>query len=113
MGNPIVHFEINGADGPKLREFYGSLFDWKLNDHPEMHYTIVETGEGNIGGGIGTSGQANYVTVYVQVPDLQATLTQAEQLGGKTVMPPMHVMDGVDIALFTDPEGHVIGIIKG
>jgi predicted enzyme related to lactoylglutathione lyase len=53
------------------------------------------------------------VTVYVRVPDLQASLDRAEQLGGKTVMPPMHVMEGVDIALFTDPDGHVMGLLKG
>lgn len=100
MANPVVHFEINGPDGPKLRNFYTSLFDWKLAVHEEMHYASIETGEGGIGGGIGSTDEANYVTVYVQVPDLQATLNQAEQLGGKTVMPPMHVMEGVDIVSY-------------
>ena len=113
MPNPVVHFEINGPDGPKLQKFYTSLFDWKLELHEEMHYALVQAGEGGIGGGIGETADANYVTIYVSVPDLQATLNQAEQLGGKTIMPPMHVMEGVDIAIFADPDGHAIGIIKG
>jgi predicted enzyme related to lactoylglutathione lyase len=52
------------------------------------------------------------VTFYVQTDDLQATLDKAESLGGKTVMPPMSPMEGTTIALFTDPEGHLIGIVK-
>ena len=26
MGQPVVHFEIIGTDGAKLREYYGELF---------------------------------------------------------------------------------------
>ena len=28
MGNPVVHFEIGGPDGPVLRQFYSDLFGW-------------------------------------------------------------------------------------
>jgi len=27
MGNPVVHFEIIGSDGERLRRYYGELFD--------------------------------------------------------------------------------------
>jgi uncharacterized protein len=37
-----------------------------------------------IGGGIGSvpDGMSGYVTFYVEVPDVEASLAQAEQLGG-------------------------------
>ena len=53
------------------------------------------------------------MTVYVQVPDVEASLAKAESLGGKRVMGPDKVMDGLVIGLFTDPEGHTIGVLSG
>lgn len=119
MGNPVVHWEINAKDGKKLREFYGSLFDWKIDTNNPMDYGMVDTGgegrEGKIDGGIGQAeeGTPSYVTFYVQVPDLQAHLDKAEKLGGKTVLPPTEIPNVVTIAMFQDPEGNFIGLLKG
>jgi hypothetical protein len=33
-------------------------------------------------------------------------------LGGKTIQPPTSVPGGVTFALFADPEGHVVGLVK-
>jgi len=52
------------------------------------------------------------VTFYVQVDDLAAYLAKAERLGGKTLLPPMPVPGVGSIALFTDPESHIIGLFK-
>lgn len=115
MGNPVVHFEIVGKDKAKLDGFYSDLFDWKTQDIPGMGYSMVAAEEGGIAGGIGaTQGDGpGHVTFYVQADDPQAVLDRAEQLGGKTVMPVTSVSDQVTIALVADPEGHVVGIVKG
>jgi predicted enzyme related to lactoylglutathione lyase len=35
MGRPLVHFEVMGKDGEKLRSFYAELFDWAIDaDNP-------------------------------------------------------------------------------
>jgi predicted enzyme related to lactoylglutathione lyase len=52
------------------------------------------------------------VTFYVEVPDVGAALAKAEGLGGSRMMGPEKVMEGVEIGLFNDPEGHVIGLVK-
>jgi predicted enzyme related to lactoylglutathione lyase len=49
---------------------------------------------------------------YVEAVDLKGTLAKVEKLGGKTVMPPMQA-GPVEIAMFADPEGNVIGLAKG
>jgi len=36
----------------------------------------------------------------------------AEKLGAKVVMPPMQVPEGPEIAMFSDPDGNVIGLAK-
>jgi uncharacterized protein len=48
------------------------------------------------------------------VPDVEAALAKAEQLGGARVMGPDEVPGaGVVLGQFTDPEGHMIGVIQG
>jgi uncharacterized protein len=48
----------------------------------------------------------------VEVPDVEASLAQAESLGGTRMMGPEQPMEGLEIGLFSDPEGHVIGVIR-
>src|SRR6202040_3109606 len=114
MTHPVVHFEVSGKDLDKLNSFYAELFGWKTQKVPgEMPYAMVEKEDGGIGGGIGEAPNGNgHVTFYVGTDDPQATLDKAEKLGGKTIMP-VTELPQVTIALFADPEGHVIGLAKG
>ena len=54
----------------------------------------------------------NYVTVYVAVEDLAASLEKAESLGGKTIIPPTEVPGMGQFAWFSDPDGNTIGLWK-
>lgn len=67
-----------------------------------------------IGGGVGqgSEGDEGHVTFYVEVPDVEAALQKAESLGGTRVMGPERQMEMVEIGLFTDPEGHLVGVVK-
>jgi Predicted enzyme related to lactoylglutathione lyase len=121
MGNPVVHFEVIGIDGPKLQKYYSELFEWEIDDSNEMNYGVVPregntNGEGiGIGGGVagGPEGYGGHVTFYVEVPDVEASLAKAESLGGKRVFGPDTIMERMVLGQFLDPEGHVIGLIKG
>jgi len=117
MGKAVTHFEVTGTDAKKLGEFYAKAFEWHVDTNNPMNYGMVDTHAGKgINGGIGQgdgSGQ-HWVTFYIEVEDLDATLTKIEKLGGKTVNPPMEVPGtGISLAHFTDPEGHLIGLAKG
>ncbi|MDQ3857099.1 MAG: VOC family protein [Actinomycetota bacterium] len=120
MGQPVVHFEIVGKDAETLQRYYSDLFGWAIDASNPMSYGIVAR-EGNtnaegvgIGGGIaaGPEGYGGHVTFYVEVPDVEAALAKAESLGGSRMMGPETVMDGVEIGLFNDPEGHVVGVVR-
>jgi predicted enzyme related to lactoylglutathione lyase len=118
LGAPIVHFEIMGKDPSSLRKFYAELFDWKLGDMmgPEMgSYSLVDGESSGLPGGIGQAQNAdNLVTIYVQVPNLQATLDQAVAKGGKILMTPTELPGAnVTLAMFADPAGNLIGLTKG
>jgi predicted enzyme related to lactoylglutathione lyase len=121
MGQPVVHFEVIGTDAKKLQGYFSDLFGWEIDASNPMGYGIVQR-DGNtnadgvgIGGGIGTGpeGYEGHVTFYVEVPDVEAALAKAESLGGSRVMGPETVMEQIELGLFTDPEGHLIGVVKG
>ena len=120
MGQPVVHFEIVGKDADQLKRYYSELFGWEINSDNPMNYGTIDR-ESNlspdgigIGGGIGPGpeGYDGHVTFYVGVPDVGASLADAERLGGTRMMGPDKVMEGIEIGLFTDPEGHVIGLFQ-
>jgi hypothetical protein len=113
MTDPVVHWEIGGRDAAALREFYHKAFGWELTD-AGPNYTLVAPADGGLGGGIMQlpEGTPPYVTISVQVDDLDAALTAVHQLGGGTVVPPTAIDENASFALFTDPEGHVVGLLK-
>jgi uncharacterized protein len=119
MGQPVVHFEVIGKDAEKLQGYYGELFGWQIDTNNPMKYGVVQR-DGNtnadgvgIGGGVGAGpeGYDGHVTFYVEVPDVEAALAKAEELGGTRLMGPDDVMGGLVIGQFADPEGHMIGVM--
>jgi uncharacterized protein len=114
MANAVVHFEILGPDGPALQKFYGELFGWAIDANNPQNYGIVQPTEPGIGGGVSASQDGSaVVTFYVDTDDLAASLKKAESLGGKTVQPPMDIPGGPSVATFADPQGNMIGLVKG
>ena len=121
MGQPVVHFEVIGKDGDRLQAYYSELFGWRIESDNEMGYGIVQR-EGNtnpdgigIGGGVGRGpeGYDGHVTFYVEVPDVEAALAKAEELGGSRMMGPEEMGPDLVIGMFADPEGHVVGVVSG
>ena len=72
---------------------------------------LLETGvEGAIPTAIGPlQGGSDAVLFFVAVDDVEATLQQAEQLGGSIVQPAQNV-PGVTFGVFADAQGHVVGV---
>lgn len=114
--NRVVHFEVLGRDAGALQKFYSAAFGWSLGppDESPLHYSMVRQADsGGIDGGIGQAPQGpGHVTFYVGVEDIPASLQSIEKLGGKTVQPATQLPSGGAFALFADPEGHVVGLVK-
>jgi uncharacterized protein len=119
MGQAVVHFEVVGKDGAKLQRYYSEMFGWTMNADNPMNYALVEAEEGSQGKGVpggigqGPEGYGGHVTFYVEVPDVEASLAQAESLGGTRVMGPETIMDDLTLGQFRDPEGNLIGLTQG
>jgi uncharacterized protein len=121
MGHPVVHFEVTGKDGAKLASFFSELFGWQIDTNNPLGYGTVDREQNlgsdgvGIGGGVGQAqpGSDGLVTFYVGVPDVDATLAKAEQLGGKRLFGPAEVPGtGITLGQLTDPEGRVIGLME-
>jgi predicted enzyme related to lactoylglutathione lyase len=113
MSNPIVHLEVTGQDGAKLQSFFSDLFGWELNADNPMNYGVGQLND-SVGVGVGPAPEGpGAATFYVGVASVADALAKAESLGGKTVMGPMSVPEGPTIGLFTDPEGHMVGVFEG
>src|SRR5918911_1355503 len=88
MSHPVIHFEVAGKDLDKLEKFYADVFGWKTQRAESMPYSMVQSEDGGIGGGIGQAPDGEgHVTFYVGTDDPQATLDKVEQLGGRTILP--------------------------
>jgi uncharacterized protein len=114
MGNPVLHFEVVGRDAQALQDFYGEAFGWRMEPVIPNYAMAYPDAEGGINGGIGAAIDEGpgRVTFYVDVEDLEATLATLERLGGRCVLGPMDVPNGPRLALFADPEGHVVGLTE-
>jgi len=115
MANPFVHNELNTTDVDKAKKFYGSLFDWKLEDVPMGAmgtYTTIGVG-GGTGGGImqhPMPGQPSFWLTYVNVDDLAAATAKAKSLGATIIRDVMPVAEIGSLSIITDPTGAVLGL---
>jgi predicted enzyme related to lactoylglutathione lyase len=123
MSQPVVHFEIAGRDPERLRNYFGQLFDWSFDvpspvakevSDPDsygfLNLEVSDDGAGIPGGIGGGPGYDSHAVFYVGVPDVEAALQRAEELGGRRVMGPSTSPNGLVVGHFTDPEGTLIGV---
>lgn len=111
----IVHIELPTADVKASQAFYVSLFGWRIETDERFDYTMFEPEEGPGGGFVklGEKTKPGDVIIYVDTDDIDATLRQAESLGGQVVQPKMEIPGEGWIAIFTDPCGNRIGLFQG
>lgn len=117
MANPFVHVELNTTDLSKAKEFYGQLFDWKLEDvpmGPDMTYTLIKVGEGT-GGGIMTHpvpGAPSAWLAYVAVNDIKASTEKARSLGATIVRDVTEIPGVGSFSILIDPTGAALALWK-
>jgi predicted enzyme related to lactoylglutathione lyase len=98
MTNPtpgtLAWFEVATSDPDTAEKFYGSLFDWSF-----------------VADGPAASGGMDYRNILVA--DVEATCTDAEQLGGSVVSKHLDPGPGVPtFAYLRDPSGNQFGVFS-
>lgn len=114
MGNPFVHAELMSTDIKKSKDFYGKMFDWKLEDVPmeDMTYTMINVGEGTGGGMLKNPipGAPSSWMAYVLVNDIKAATAKARTLGANVMKDVTEVQDMGWLSIITDPTGAMLGL---
>ena len=111
MAAKVIHVEVTGKDGGALQSFYSDIFGWTLDTNNPGGYGLPRDGDMTAGFGPAQDGGPGLVTFYVHAEDPEGTLRKVEELGGKVIMPLTEVAPETNIALFADPEGHIVGIM--
>ena len=120
MAEPVMkegvwcHIEIPTSDPKKSRSFYGEVFGWKFQEMPGMDYSMYETREGGIGGGVWNPppGMPRQVVNYILVNEIEPVLQKIGRNGGKTIKEKTEIPHAGWFALVTDPDGNLFGIWK-
>ncbi|WP_324651545.1 VOC family protein [Georgenia sp. H159] len=121
MSGRVVHFEIPFDDKERVRRFYDTVFNWRLDDMPGFDYVGVSTGPagddgmpaepGYIGGGMTPREGPNTATVItLDSADIDADLARVTAHGGEVVAGRTAVGDMGFAAYFKDSEGNVVGL---
>lgn len=120
MSGRIVHFEVPVDDAARARAFYAEVFDWSINEMPELGYSLVTTGPsgekgptepGYINGGMLPRNEvATSPVLTVDVADIEATLAAVTERGGEVLAGKNPVADMGFTAYFKDSEGNVMGL---
>ena len=131
MGAHVVHFQIEGRDGAALRAFYAALFGWQaqVDDSNPAQYAMLSSDQvagPPISGAISqvpdtpsdswqgptrAEGYPGRVTIYIAVPNVADSVELAEKLGGRRMLGPDELWQGVQQAVVADPSGNLIGLI--
>lgn len=114
MPNPVMQFQILSKNPDKSAAFYAKLFGWSINADNAMGYRMIDTKADGIGGGIWPcppEGHA-FVQLFIHVSDMNKTVEQAKQLGGKVIIPPQKLPDGDELAILHDAEGIPFGVYR-
>ncbi len=104
--------DLDGAIG-----FYTDLMGWTTFNDGETDYHIFMNGDLPVAGAMAITpemeGMPSVWSVYVAVNDADATLAEAEQLGGRIARPPFEIPGGGRIAMMSAPDMSTLCLFEG
>ena len=105
----IDYVELNVADIPRAKAFYGGVFGWTFTDYgPEY----CEFDDGRMKGGFTTTAPvraAGGPLVILYTDDLEAALQRLTQAGARIVKPIIAFAGGRRLH-FQDPDGYELAV---
>lgn len=115
----FVWHELMTTDPAAAAKFYKEVVGWGTteSDMPGMKYTMFTAGEIPMAGlmpmmpnALAMGAPPNW-TCYIEVPNADETIKQAESMGGKTLVPATDIPGVGRFAVLQDPQGAVFCVI--
>ncbi|WP_252974384.1 VOC family protein [Janibacter melonis] len=111
----ITHIDIPVSDLARASEFYNGLFGWQIAEIPGYEgYPMWQAPNTISGGGLAPRGEGfTQPRSYVEVDSIEETLAKVRESGGAVVMEKSPISETSWWAVFTDPDGNVVGVYEG
>ena len=111
----FIWHELVTTDPEAAAAFYSKVVPWKTQDSGMPSYTLWMAGKTQVGGLTGLpeseeAGTPPHWIVYIATPDVDATVADAERLGGKVVKDPADIPNMGRFAVLTDPQGATFAV---
>ena len=111
----FIWHELVTTDPEAAAAFYSKVVPWKTQDSGMPSYTLWMAGKTQVGGltGLPESAEAGtppHWIIYIATPDVDATVADAERLGGKIVKEPADIPNMGRFAVLTDPQGATFAV---
>ena len=116
----IGWIDLTVADAPRLRDFYSAVAGWTsspiaMGDYED--YCMLPPGATDAVAGICHARGANSTQpaawlFYIVVEDLDASLQQATERGGRVLAGPRALGDGSRFVVVEDPAGAAFGLFQ-
>jgi len=113
MGNPVVRWQIVSPQPEAVAAFYSKAFGWNVKTDNALGYRELITGNPRgIDGGVWPAPPqaTGFVQLYIEVPDIDASIAEAEKLGATIIVPKSLLPDGDSMAVLRDPTGMPVAI---
>jgi len=115
--NSIVWWELASHDAGKTVDFLKKVFGWETEYDETIKcfdFPIPEDSRNLSGGGVFTLKKAKlpFLTLYIQVEDIDEKAKLIEQLGGYILEPPFEIPSGSRICLFNEPSGVTLAMLE-
>lgn len=115
----IIWHDLVTTNVSASQRFYADLFGWQYNAYVlgnETYYVISHRGK-PVGGIVPltaqqAAGNDNQWVSYISVPDVAQATGFVKENGGKVLLEPMKFRQQGELAVFTDPEGAVFGVLN-
>ena len=124
-GATLLEHQADGNGTRAARQFCQDAFGWQIELTVTDFHTAA-SGHRVVRGGAAAAallrhapgvadsldGRAHDAAFYVEVPDVEQALRRVEILGGRRVLEPRRAPGSPEYALFTDPQGVLVGLFS-
>ena len=114
----FIWYDLATTDPEAAARFYSTVVGWTPEPVPEMHYTLLKTGESRAAGlmalpeQVRSAGVPPHWTGYVMVGDVDGVAQRAQAAGATLRHGPEDIPGVGRFAVITDPQGAPINLFK-
>ncbi len=112
----FIWHELMTSDATAAAEFYARVLSWTHMASTVPGYTLCKSGAWDVAGVMSQSDASREQStpptwlVYVAAPDVDATATSAQKLGGKLLKAPTEIPGMGRFAVLSDPQGAAFAV---